>query len=306
MLGRGAPGRAFDALGLIAERPWWPNLGGAVGEALVRHWRHAVAVSQAARRLARDAGDPEPDRVARAGLLHGLGRWAVAAIDPQWLADWLAEPDPGRRLELERRTLGTEVTTLGRVLAERWGCDPLVVDAAWLHADAGPGAQRLCLRPEAAGPDPGGVRLGRADPLGIGRARSRAIPTPRDPRLRLLIAEVQVRCGSPFVEPDATPHEERLARSNARLRRQLDQLRAVAAVARPLPRGPGPLGADREPRDLGRACRALLVRRAGRHRRARGLDRAEPGRAAARRRHPAPSASASATRRRRATSGRRA
>ena len=68
-----------------------------------------MAVSQAARRLAREAGDPEPDQVARAGLLHGLGRWAVAAVDPQWLADWLAEADPERRRELERATLGTEV-----------------------------------------------------------------------------------------------------------------------------------------------------------------------------------------------------
>jgi signal transduction histidine kinase len=47
-----------------------------------------------------------------------------------------------------------------------------------------------------------------------------------DPRLRLLIAEVQVRCGTPFVEPDATPHEARLSQSNARLRRQMARLRA--------------------------------------------------------------------------------
>jgi signal transduction histidine kinase len=225
-MNQGVSGRGFDPLGLIAERAWWPNLAGAPGDALGRLWRHAVAVSQAARRLARDAGDAEHERVARAGLLHGLGRWAVAAIDPQWLADWLGEPVGPRRLEMERRTLGTEATSLGRVLAERWGCDPLVVDAAWLHADGdrtlngcASDPKRLALIQEA-------YALAERTPWALDTQEPRE-PHAADPRLRLLIAEVQVRCGSAFVEPDATPHEERLARSNARLRRQLGKLQAI-------------------------------------------------------------------------------
>src|SRR5262249_37475403 len=43
VLTRGAPGRPFDPLKLIAELPWWPELGGELGDVLTRHWRHAVA-----------------------------------------------------------------------------------------------------------------------------------------------------------------------------------------------------------------------------------------------------------------------
>jgi signal transduction histidine kinase len=226
VLGQRETDSVFDTLGVIAERPWWPVLVGAPADALVRHWRHAVAVSQAARRLARECGDPQPDQVARAGLLHGLGRWALAAVDAGWLADWLAEADPKRRLDLERGTLGTEVSSLGRVLAERWGCDPLVIDSVWLHADrkrtlsgCASNPDRLALVQEA-------YDWAEQTPWALA-TRAEREPHAVDPRLRLLIAEVQVRCGSPFVEPDATPHEEKLARTNARLRRQVHTLQGV-------------------------------------------------------------------------------
>jgi signal transduction histidine kinase len=49
---------------------------------------------------------------------------------------------------------------------------------------------------------------------------------PNEPRLRILMAEVQARCGAPFVDPAATPHEERATRQNARLRLELGRLRA--------------------------------------------------------------------------------
>ena len=170
--------------------------------------------------------------------MHGLGRWAVAAIDPQWLADWLAEPVVARRREIERRTLGTELTSLGRVLAERWGCDPLVVDAAWLHDGhdralngCASDPKRLALIQEA-------FAWAERTPWALDTPEPRD-PHAADPRLRLLIAEVQVRCGSALVEPDATPYEERLSRSNARLRRQLSPAPGAPAFARSIPRCAG-------------------------------------------------------------------
>ena len=69
---------------------------GHVAEIFQRLWRHSVAVSIAARSLGREAGDLDCERLARAALLHGLGRWAVAAIDPEWIAGWLGETDPLR------------------------------------------------------------------------------------------------------------------------------------------------------------------------------------------------------------------
>ena len=82
-------------------------------------------------------------------------------------------------------------------------------------------------------------------------ARAEREPHAVDPRLRLLIAEVQVRCGSPFVEPDATSHEEKLARrtpgsggrcasSERSSSRGTVSLRPWPARNRPRVRRPGP------------------------------------------------------------------
>jgi signal transduction histidine kinase len=223
-------GTGFQALRLLESTSWWSSATGPVLEALNRLWRHSVAVGQATRRLAAEAGVADVERIARAGLLHGLGLWAIGALEPEWLVDWMGEPDLPRRHSLELQTLGTEASNLGRSLAERWGCDPLVADAAWLHADidgtmnaSSPDSQALAMIQQAfalAERTPWALYAGEARDLGSS-----------DPRLRLLIAEVQVRCSPPLIEADATPHEERFARSAARLRRQVAQLRGEKAAA---------------------------------------------------------------------------
>ena len=111
---------------MIADTPWWPaNLAaGPAADFLGRLWRHSAAVSLAARSLARDANDPDPDAVARAGLLCRLGWWAVAAVDPEWLARWWQEASPLDRRQREIADLGTDLDDLGRRLAERWGATP--------------------------------------------------------------------------------------------------------------------------------------------------------------------------------------
>ena len=109
---------------------------GPVSELLNRLWRHSVAVGIASRRLAREAGDPDPEAVApggaalRPGMVGGRGgRTGMAGL--------LVAAGSTRSLRerMERADLGSDLDDLGRRLAERWGCDPLVVDAAWLHAD---------------------------------------------------------------------------------------------------------------------------------------------------------------------------
>ena len=93
---------------------------GPAAEFISRLWRHSVAVSLAARSLAREANDPDPDGVARAGLLCRLGCWAVAAVDPEWMAGGgtSQRSEPAQR---ELADLGTDLDDLGRRLAERWG-----------------------------------------------------------------------------------------------------------------------------------------------------------------------------------------
>ncbi|MBV8553994.1 MAG: HDOD domain-containing protein [Planctomycetaceae bacterium] len=221
--------RPCDPLALVSERPWWPVTSAAASEALHRLWRHAVAAGLAAWRLAREVNDPEPERVADAALLHGLGRWAAAAIDPDWLAAWLAEADPRGRREFERRTLGAETTVLGRTLAERWGCDPLVAEAAWLHDDPDGGLNGCAAEPARLAVIQQAYAHAERTPWALSRGAGRA-PSGADPRIRLLTAEVQVRCSAAFVEPDATPHEERLSRAHARLYLESAELRTACAA----------------------------------------------------------------------------
>jgi signal transduction histidine kinase len=57
---------------------------------------------------------------------------------------------------------------------------------------------------------------------------------PGEPRLRILVAEVQSRSGAPFVAPEATPYEERMTRQNARLRLELAEARREHAAAKRL------------------------------------------------------------------------
>lgn len=223
-LSHARPGAIGDPLALISGHNWWLTQSGPGADTLHRLWRHAVAVQQSARRLAREAGDPEPERVARAGLLHSLGLWSVASLDPEWVAAWLDEENRDRRRERELRTFGAEVTSLGRTLAERWGCDPLVVDAAWLHADRDGGLDRLASDPARLAIIQEAYAWAEQTPWSLSGGAARELGS-AEPRLRVLVAEVQVRCASAFVAHDATVHEERLTRENARLRIQLASLR---------------------------------------------------------------------------------
>jgi signal transduction histidine kinase len=253
-----APGGA-DELAVLADRPWWPPLAAAAAEAVQRLWRHSLAVSCAARRLALETGDRDPDTVARAGLLANLGYWAIASVDADRLAQLLAIPTAALRRERERLWLGVEAAELGRVLAEAWSGDATLIDAAWLHADS---SHELT----ACAEDPARLVL-------IQRAYSWAErtpwslfepePKPREPkaeadtRLRLLTAEVQARSGSGFVEAIWSPNEEQLTRSNARLRRQVRELlRAQASRDRLLDALAESDPTDRPDRWLDRASEA--------------------------------------------------
>jgi len=71
-----------NPLELVANGRWWPSTlaSGSIGEILNHLWRHSAATALAARFLARDSGDADPDEVARAGLLSRVGCWAMAAV----------------------------------------------------------------------------------------------------------------------------------------------------------------------------------------------------------------------------------
>jgi signal transduction histidine kinase len=220
-----------DPRELLAALPWWPAVSASAGhaEGLQRLWRHSVAVSIAARWISKESDDPVPDRLIKAGLLHGLGRWAVAAVDPDWIARWLAENDPQARRQREVADLGSDLCDLGRRLAERWGCDPLIVEAAWLHADCSDTLARLATEPGRLSPIQRAYRWAESTPWALFPAPERDM-LPAEPRLRILIAEVQSRCGSLFATADATSHEEKATRRAAQLMLQLGDSRRMNAT----------------------------------------------------------------------------
>lgn len=227
VLNREIEGGTGDPASAIAGLAWWrvPSSGTAT-DAVQKLWRYSVAVGVAARRLAKEAGDPAPDRIAAAGLLHRLGLWTVTAVDPEWLARWLSEADPAQRLRRERDDLGEELTDLGRRVAQRWGCPSLIVDAAWLNSPRDVALRRAAADPDRIALIQEAVRWADTTPWSLaaefdGKRDLEWDHPSADPRLRILVAEVQSRCGTPFIAPDATPYEEQMSRQNARLRLQI-------------------------------------------------------------------------------------
>jgi putative nucleotidyltransferase with HDIG domain len=101
---------------------------------LGRYWRHSVAVALCARDLARSLR-LDADVAFTAGLLHDLGRLALASQAPEHLAEAIRRRDQadGTLLEAERATLGTDHAALGEQVAVRWHFGPAIVDAIRLH-----------------------------------------------------------------------------------------------------------------------------------------------------------------------------
>lgn len=210
-----APLGSIPALDRAASRAWWAAKGERGRAALDHLWRHSVAFSRAARRLALEAGRDDAERLASVAMLQGLGLWAVAAVDPEALAGLLEIQEPEPRREAERRLVGEAAATLGRSLAERWRADPLLIEAAWLVERPTEVSAPLATDPRALGLLQEAFAWAERTPWALYRTPepTRAV----EPSLRVLIAEVQVRCGAGLIAADATTREEVLSRSHARM-----------------------------------------------------------------------------------------
>ncbi|WP_169980441.1 histidine kinase dimerization/phospho-acceptor domain-containing protein [Tautonia rosea] len=170
----------------------WTKINAPGSEARDRLWCFCVATSLAAHRLAIEGGDPDPDAVGRAGLLHPLALWALAVVAPDRLSEWMSNTDEGDRTLLESRWFGRNAASFGFHLARRWGCPPEMSDAillAGLRSDA----------PASAIHDPvhlRWVRLGRSWAMRTPWALPGPCfePAPTDLQRRWLVATVQARC----------------------------------------------------------------------------------------------------------------
>lgn len=100
-------------------------------------WRHALAVACAAELLAEQHKTLgiRPDEAFTAGLVHDLGKLALAWVLPQAYARVLAlaESRGSDLAPLERSVLGLDHHVAGKRLAEHWSLPLLLQDAMWLH-----------------------------------------------------------------------------------------------------------------------------------------------------------------------------
>ncbi|RMD66761.1 MAG: HDOD domain-containing protein [Planctomycetota bacterium] len=106
-------------------------------------WRHSLAVACAAQRLVQSSAGAadsfravKPGEAFLAGLLHDLGKWALAVVLPRTFAK-LARTAHLRQCDLaplERRIVSVDHFTAGKRLAQRWGLPRAVRDAIWLHS----------------------------------------------------------------------------------------------------------------------------------------------------------------------------
>lgn len=142
----------FDALGLAVERREESQGGNATARFdRVGLWKHSVAVACCAELLARQHPELKvrPDEAFTAGLVHDLGKVALAAILPRSYERVLeaAHARAGDLAAAERAILGVDHHVAGKRLAEHWGLPYYLADAMWLH---GQPASALPNLPHAA------------------------------------------------------------------------------------------------------------------------------------------------------------
>jgi putative nucleotidyltransferase with HDIG domain len=98
-------------------------------------WLHCVGVAVLSERLARDTGARSPDLLFTAGLLHDVGKLAIATFVGQAAPDILVRTRAGMDfVAAEREVLGVDHNQVGERVAMAWKLPPPVAWAArWHH-----------------------------------------------------------------------------------------------------------------------------------------------------------------------------
>ncbi|MEM7577881.1 MAG: HDOD domain-containing protein, partial [Planctomycetota bacterium] len=100
-------------------------------------WAHCLGVAVAAERIAAASKDPQlkPDEAFVCGLLHDLGKLALAWVLPKAYdkVAALADAQQSNLAEHERTLIGVDHHTAGKRLAEQWKLPHRLQDVMWLH-----------------------------------------------------------------------------------------------------------------------------------------------------------------------------
>jgi putative nucleotidyltransferase with HDIG domain len=114
-----------------AEFPWRTSRL----EVLMHQLRvHALTVTRAADRIARESNVIARDDILVTALLHDIGKLVLGRAYPDYTD--LIDPrtvSPEKRVHLEQRELGTNHATLGGLMLHRWGLPEVLVKAVAAH-----------------------------------------------------------------------------------------------------------------------------------------------------------------------------
>ena len=99
---------------------------------------HGLAVACCASQIAQTIRtDPviDPQLAFSAGLLHDIGKLAIDEVMPKSFERVVIEAKAAgaAAADIERKYLGIDHCIVGKRLAEKWGLDPQIVLAIWLH-----------------------------------------------------------------------------------------------------------------------------------------------------------------------------
>lgn len=99
-------------------------------------WRHSLSTAVIARELALSADHPQSEEAYLAGLLHDVGRLALAGASPHDYLPFFIAPDSDESCEQERTALGITHAEAGAWMIERWNLDSFLADSALYHHQA--------------------------------------------------------------------------------------------------------------------------------------------------------------------------
>ena len=101
-------------------------------------WEHSLGCALVCRHFAREIAFPNPEKAYLGGLLHDLGILVNLWILPQEFGRAIdhAQAKQVPLFEVEREMFGITHCETGRMLAERWGLTPDLIEAVSYHHDA--------------------------------------------------------------------------------------------------------------------------------------------------------------------------
>jgi len=114
-------------------------------------WRHAIAVAAESNLIAAHVGYDPPEEAMLAGLLHDIGRLALAIFLPEACDTLLAEADAGPlSLEREQAAFGLDHTAAGERILTNWRLPHVLCRVVRSHHDdkihkGGPHARLLAI-----------------------------------------------------------------------------------------------------------------------------------------------------------------